>query len=103
MAQIRPIQLMSHDEILRGIGDRARRYRLDQFNWSQETLQQRSGVAVSTIKRFEKTGKITLDNLILIATAMQAANPLLQLFEMLPVESIAELEQRTRKRQRGTQ
>ena len=102
MAHIRPVEIMSHAEILRGIGERARRYRLDQLNWSQETLQQRSGVAVSTIKRFEKTGKITLDNLILIATAMQAASPLLQLFELQPVESIAELEQRTRQRQRGT-
>lgn len=47
---------------------RARRLNL---NWSQKTLAERSGVGCSTIKQFEKTGKISLYALLQMALVMQ--------------------------------
>lgn len=83
------------------IANQMRRLRLDHFNWSREALAEKSGVNAYTIKRFENTGQITLENLLLLAMALQASEPFMQLFAMPEIDSIAELEKRSHKRQRG--
>ena len=64
-------------------------------------LADKSGVTESTIKRFEKSGQITLENLVKLAQAMDAADALLELFPLPQLRSLAEVEKRSKHRQRG--
>lgn len=100
MDNILPIELIGRQELMHLIAERFQRLRLDHFGWSREHLAQKSGVHASTIKRFEKTGQITLENLITLAMTMDSHTLFLQLFHLPEVESIAELEKRTQKRRR---
>lgn len=52
-------------EIAREVGSNAKKRRLSK-NLSRKTLAENSGVSESTIKRFELTGVVTLEALILI-------------------------------------
>ncbi|MFV2058981.1 MAG: helix-turn-helix domain-containing protein [Thiohalomonadales bacterium] len=101
MDNILPVSMTSPQEVLHDLSGRFRRYRLDHLNWSRRHLANRSGVAESTIKRFEKTGQITIENLVRLAFVMNAIEPLFALFDLPPVKSIAELERQTQRRQRG--
>lgn len=51
------------------VGENARALRLAQ-NLSRKTLAERAGVSESTIKRFETTGQITLEALVLLASSL---------------------------------
>ncbi|MCE5299788.1 MAG: helix-turn-helix domain-containing protein [Spirochaetia bacterium] len=66
-------------ELAGGIADRARRCRLE-LNLSQLALAKRSGVSLGTLKRFEKTSEISLKHLLLLASAMDAADGFNALF-----------------------
>lgn len=102
MDNILPANLFSKKELMLYIAKRFRCLRLDHFQWSRAVLADKSGVAESTIKRFENTGQITLENLIALAMAMNAQQVLLELFPMPQVLSIAELEKRNQgQRHRG--
>jgi len=101
MDNILPNIFLSHKDIMLDIAHRMRRLRLDHFNWSRAYLAEKSGVTESTIKRFEKTGQITLENLVLLAMALESLEGLGQLFPMPEIDSIAELEKREQRRQRG--
>lgn len=93
---------MGHRDIMFAVAERFQRYRLDHLNWSRAHLAEKSGVTESTIKRFEKTGQITIENLLLLAVAMDAQEAFLQLFCLPEVKSIAQLEQHSHRRRRGT-
>lgn len=68
-------------------------------NWSRKTLAERSGVSESTIKRFETSGSIKLEDLIQLAVALQASDEFGNLF---PEKAVASLDQLTlNTRQRG--
>jgi transcriptional regulator with XRE-family HTH domain len=71
--------LYSPGEIALQIAGNAKRLRLSK-NLSRRTLAQKSGVPESNIKRFETTGKISLDGLLLIAICLGAEEPLTNLF-----------------------
>jgi transcriptional regulator with XRE-family HTH domain len=102
MDNILPANLFSKKELMLHIAKRFRRLRLDHYQWSRAVLADKSGVADSTIKRFENTGQITLENLIALAMAMNAQQVMLELFPMPQVLSIAELEKRNQdQRHRG--
>ncbi|OWJ95600.1 hypothetical protein B6S59_10290 [Pseudomonas sp. A46] len=51
------------------VGENALALRLAQ-NLSRKTLSERAGVSESTIKRFETTGQITLEALVLLASSL---------------------------------
>ncbi|WAG78764.1 helix-turn-helix domain-containing protein [Metapseudomonas furukawaii] len=51
------------------VGENARALRLAQ-NLSRKTLAERAGVSESTIKRFETTGQITQEALVLLASSL---------------------------------
>lgn len=91
--------LFSPGELVRQIGANARALRLAQ-NLSRKTLAERSGVSESTIKRFETTGQITLDALVLLASALGAAQQLSGLFTYEQPVSLDELKQSGRVRGR---
>lgn len=71
--------LYSPGEVALQIAGNAKRLRLSK-NLSRRSLSQKSGVPESNIKRFETTGKISLDGLLLIAICLGAEEPLTNLF-----------------------
>ena len=58
---------------------------------TQEQLSDRSGVSFGSIKRFERTGQISLLSLTKIATALSCADEIRRLFEAVPYGSIEEV------------
>ncbi len=50
-------------EVMRGVAERAKKLRLDK-NITQTDLAQRAGIAVGTLKRFERTGEIQFNHLL---------------------------------------
>lgn len=91
--------LFAPGELVRQVGENARALRLSQ-NLSRRTLAERAGVSESTIKRFELTGQITLDALVLLASALGATQQLLALFTQPQPASLDELKQGQRLRGR---
>lgn len=91
--------LLSPGDLAQRIGENARALRLAQ-NLSRKTLAERAGVSESTIKRFETTGQITLEALVLLASCLGAAHQLAELFTQAQPVSLAELKQNGRIRGR---
>ncbi len=91
--------LFSPGELQQRIGESARALRLAQ-NLSRKTLAERAGVSESTIKRFETTGQITLDGLVLLASSLGVAQQLAALFTQPQPVSLDELKQSGRSRGR---
>ncbi|MCQ2914530.1 MAG: helix-turn-helix transcriptional regulator [Alphaproteobacteria bacterium] len=73
--------LQSQQEVAQAIALRAKTVRLKQ-NLTQEGLSLRSGVSLGSIKRFERTGEISLKSLIDIALALGNINDLELLFKI---------------------
>ncbi len=76
-------------ETLRGIGERARKLRLMR-NLRQEELATRAGVGIATVRRFEKTGGASIENVLRIATVLNAERTFEKLFEAPPFASLDE-------------
>jgi transcriptional regulator with XRE-family HTH domain len=66
-------------EMAKDIAARARESRLD-MNLSQSALAKRSGASLGSLKRFERTGEISLKNLLLLAVALDAAEGFKSIF-----------------------
>ena len=58
---------------------------------SQQKLSEMSGVSYGSIKRFESTGQISLLALTRIATALDLADELRNLFTLVPYKDIEEV------------
>lgn len=86
--------------IASGLAARARRRRLDE-NLTQPGLAARAGVTVASLRRFERTGAVSLENLIRIALALGAASELGQLFPPRETRSLDELIAAPKLRRRG--
>jgi len=91
--------LYSPAELARTMGQNAKQLRLAK-NLSRKTLAELSGVSESSIKRFEVSGSITLESLILLAVVLDQLAPVSALFKPERPASIAEL--KNTKRKRGT-
>ncbi|WP_426205595.1 helix-turn-helix domain-containing protein [Pseudomonas sp. TWP3-1] len=89
--------LYSPAEIARTVGENAKTLRLSK-NLSRKTLAEKSGVSESTIKRFEATGVVTLEALILMATALDELTSVTRLFKPEHPNSLEELKNAKRKR-----
>ena len=72
--------LKSPQEVMREIANRAKDMRLKQ-NLTQEGLALRSGVSLGSLKRFERTGEISVKSLIDIANALGCLEDLDKLFQ----------------------
>lgn len=74
------------------------------INLSQQSLSDRSGVSYSVIKKFEHTGKISLESLLKLALILGCFKEFLELFKPTSPEKLASLDdiinQKTRKRGR---
>ncbi len=89
-------------QTLSAIGERARQLRLLR-NLRQDELAARAGVGVATVHRFEKTGIASFENVLRIATALQAEAGFDRLFEPPAYSSLDEALERpaVAKRQRA--
>lgn len=81
----------SPGEVARMLAGRVKTLRLDR-EWTQEELAARAGVTLSTYKRFERTGRISLDRLLKLAVVLDAREGFEQLFVRPQARSLAELE-----------
>jgi transcriptional regulator with XRE-family HTH domain len=86
-----PFILRTPREMALALAERVRQLRL-QREWTQEELAARSGVAIATYRRFERTGEISLARLLKIAVILDAQDGFEDLFRLPPARSIAELE-----------
>lgn len=94
--------LFSPSEIAKKIAVKAKEKRL-YYNYTQEALAKKSGVSLGSIKRFERASEISLQNLLLLALALDATDEFLQLFPANKYSSIDEVIKlkKTNKRKRG--
>ena len=90
-------------EVAQALAKSVREKRLS-LNLSQESLSETSGVSYSVIKKFELSGKISLESLLKIAAALGCLSNFLEIFKhniSLEATSLDELmKQKTRKRGR---
>jgi transcriptional regulator with XRE-family HTH domain len=77
-------------EIGWNIAKRARQLRLIR-NFTQAELSDRSGVSLGSLKRFERTGEISLYNLLHLALVLNATDEFKQLFETTSYNSVDEV------------
>ena len=84
----------------RELAGRARLLRIE-LSWTQLELARRAGIALSTLRHFERTGRISLERLLMIASALRALEAFEGLLRLPRASSLAEIEARQTKRQRG--
>ena len=95
-----PVSLQSVLGLAADLGGRFRDRRLDR-GWSREELGARAGVAVETLKNFERTGQVSLPRLVRLAVALGAADELERLFLPTQPETLRDVERRARRPRRG--
>ena len=76
-------------DVLIAVGERARQLRLLR-DLTQEDLARRSGVGTATLYRFEKTGRLSLENALRIAVALGAEDAFQHLFALPKYTSLDE-------------
>ncbi len=85
--------LMSYEERLSALGQRARELRLLR-ELQQRDLARRAGVGLATVQRFERTGRASLENVLRIALALGVDARFDQLFAAPEYRSIDEVLER---------
>ncbi len=83
--------LHTPEDVARQLAERVKALRLRR-NWKRATLAERSGVSEASVKRFERTGHISLENLLKLAFTLDRLEELTSLFVPAPAASIQELE-----------
>lgn len=85
------------------IAERVKQMRLS-LNMSQRSLSQRSGVSFGVLKKFEHTGKISLESLLKLALALDCLDDFESIFKESSPQAFTTLDrllkQKTRKRGR---
>lgn len=97
--QLSLLSLSTPEEIGRTLGRRIRELRLLQ-DWSRGTLAARAGVAPASLKRFENTGRASLDLVLRVALALGRLADFEGLLTPPVVQTLAELERQARNRPR---
>lgn len=83
--------LHTPEDVSRQLAERIKALRLGR-NWKRATLAERSGVSEASLKRFERTGHVSLENLLKLAFTLDRLEELTSLFAPAPASSIQELE-----------
>jgi transcriptional regulator with XRE-family HTH domain len=84
------LNLLSPKDVSGALAGRVKRRRLE-TNLTQEGLASRAQVSLGTLKLFERTGKASLEFLILVAFALNAEKEFEQLFPPLALRSIDDI------------
>lgn len=67
--------------------------------WRQVTLAERSGVSLGSLRRFETSGRVSVDNLLKLAFALRRLDDFDGLFELPRARTMAELEEQEKRKQ----
>lgn len=96
------LTLKSPADVATDLATRLRELRLLR-NWTRATFAARAGVTAASLKRFENTGKASLDLVLRVALALDRLDELDGLFQPPSARSIAALEALTSRprRKRG--
>jgi transcriptional regulator with XRE-family HTH domain len=99
---VKSFSLTTPEQVAATLATRVRALRLAQ-GWKQVTLAERSGVTVASLRRFESSGKVSLQNLLALAFALYRLDDFDSVLKPPAARSIAELEAREKRpqRQRG--
>ena len=93
------VMISSPSDVAVAIGRRTRERRLDR-GWTQAELAARANVAIDTLKKFERTGQISLPRLVRLAIALGCATELENLFRTPTPQSLTALTRSRRQRGR---
>ena len=95
--------LQTPERVRADLARRMRELRLAR-GWRQLTLAERSGVSLGSLRRFEASGQVSLQNLLKLAFALGRLDDFSGLFEAPVSSTMAELEamQTRPARKRGT-
>jgi len=91
---INNVSIQTPDEATRELADRVKRLRLMQ-GFKRETLAQRAGVTVASLKRFETTGKGSLELLLKVVFALGRLNEFADLLQPPLARSMADIERQS--------
>jgi transcriptional regulator with XRE-family HTH domain len=96
------LSLVGPAEMGRLLADRIKALRLLRA-WTRSTLAQRAGVTAASLKRFETSGRASLELVLKVAHALARLDEFGKLLQPPPAQSIEELQQRAAKpaRKRG--
>lgn len=96
--------LKTPNEMMLHLAKKAKQKRLF-LNYSQASLSSRSGVSLAVIKKFERTGKISLESLLKLAFCLNCLEEFDQLFHEINSEKLITLDDLLKKndRKRGRQ
>ena len=96
------LTLLGPNDRAKTLANHARTLRLLK-SWTRDTLADRAGVSPASLKRFENTGKASLELVLKVAHALNRLEEFGELFQPPPARSIEELEERTARptRKRG--
>ncbi len=94
--EIMKFELKTTGEIALALAGRIKELRL-QKKWKRSTLAKRSGVSESSLRRFEQTAKISLENFLKLISALDRLDEMDKILHPPAVKSIDDLEKRKRK------
>lgn len=86
-----PLNFLTPLECLAQIAEKAKAKRLS-LNLSQQNLSVRSGVSLGSIKRFERTGQISLESLLKLALVLKSLESFNSLFAEEPLQSLPSID-----------
>lgn len=86
-----PDPLRAPSEVAMDLASRVRALRLAR-SWKRDTLAARAGVSASSLKRFERTGQISLDAFLKLCDALERLDELDRILQPSAVHSLKELE-----------
>lgn len=103
MKAIHDYLMITPNEVAAELACRVRALRLAR-EWKQSTLAENAGVTLASLRRFERTGKISLQSLLKLSFALGRLSDYEGLLHPLQATSLAELEARSsaRRRKRGS-
>ncbi len=81
--------MVSYDEVLRQLGERARVLRIFR-RMRQKELANRAGIGLMTVRRFEQTGRASVENVLRMATVLRAEGAFQSLFKPPKYRSLDE-------------
>lgn len=85
------VETLTEQSVVNGIVERMKRRR-KQMKLSQRQLSQKSGVAYSSLRRFETTGEISLSSLLKIAHALDALKDFESIFKGQAITNLKDYE-----------
>ncbi len=89
-------ELKTTVEVAQTLAGRVKKLRLRK-KWKRSTLAERSGVSEGSLRRFEQTNKISLENFLKLLSALGRLDEMDELLQPPAIKSIDDLETRKQK------